>query len=312
MKLICVGDLHIRANRPVSRKDDYYHIQFEKFGCILDTAENFIREEEEVAILQPGDFFDTQVPYKVLADIAEVIGRRRVFGFHFPIFVVFGQHDMAYRNIRNTPLYVLDLLGGVQKALSPSIIQTHLGVDVNIYGVDWDDEILKPETEGFNVLLIHKMITKGGPLFPGQEDYEDAGVFLRKMTGIGYDLIVSGDNHQTFVVERKKGALINAGSMMRMSIDQVNHKPCFFVVDTEAREIERRDFRFVFPAEEVFDFGKSDRKKRAQVNFEFLNRIYSGKKLELGLDFQGELLKRAKDVGLEDLIKSILEEVNGV
>ena len=309
MKLICAGDLHIRANRPVSRKDDYYFAQFEKFGHLLDTAENFIREGEEVAILQPGDFFDTQVPYKVLADIGEMIGRRRDFGYHFPIFVVFGQHDMAYRNIRNTPLYVLDLLGVVQRAMHPSIIQTHSGEDVNIYGVDWGEDIPEPETEGFNVLLIHKMITKGGPLFPGQKDYEDAEVFLRKMVGMGYSLVVSGDNHQTFVVERKKGVLVNAGSMMRMSIDQADHKPCFFIFDTETREIEKRDFGWVFPAEEVFDFERQER-KRAQVNFEFLDRIYSGKEVELGLDFQGELLRRAKDVGLEDLIKSILEEVS--
>jgi hypothetical protein len=41
---------------------------------------------------------------------------------------------------------------------------------------------------------------------------------------LGYDLIVSGDNHQQFV----KGNIVNPGSLMRMSSDQADFEPAVF------------------------------------------------------------------------------------
>jgi len=49
-----------------------------------------------------------------------------------------------------------------------------------------------------------------------------------------FRIIVTGDNHQTFVVspsstlDGKDRYLINPGSMMRMTAIQVNHRPCIF------------------------------------------------------------------------------------
>lgn len=54
--------------------------------------------------------------------------------------------------------------------------------------------------------------------FPGKT----ARDFLAKY---GYDLIISGDNHLTFIEEYQGRILVNTGSLVRLSIDQKGRQP---------------------------------------------------------------------------------------
>ena len=77
------------------------------------------------------------------------------------------------------------------------------------------------------------------PLWPGQEA-EKAPAILRKYPQ--FDLIVTGDNHQSFALSEANQIshpsmkpvivsgrfLVNPGSVMRMSAAQVDHKPTIY------------------------------------------------------------------------------------
>jgi hypothetical protein len=72
------------------------------------------------------------------------------------------------------------------------------------------------------VLLWHRLTCAGRQPWPGAGAAVPAA--LRKELAT-YDVIVTGDNHQQFVA----GAwLVNPGSMMRMTSDQVDHEPAVY------------------------------------------------------------------------------------
>jgi hypothetical protein len=74
--------------------------------------------------------------------------------------------------------------------------------------------------KGLKILMWHRLICAGKQPWPGANAAPAPIISGR----LGYDLIVSGDNHQQFV----KGNIVNSGSMMRMSSDQADFEPAVF------------------------------------------------------------------------------------
>jgi hypothetical protein len=78
-------------------------------------------------------------------------------------------------------------------------------------------------------------------IWEGQEDHTYGKILLKKYN---YDLIVSGDNHNHFIMHSGIGSsigkklLINCGSLLRTRIDQEDHKPCVYIYNTDPKEGE--------------------------------------------------------------------------
>jgi len=85
------------------------------------------------------------------------------------------------------------------------------------------------------VLVIHAPISSEA-IYPGQ-----GYVYAKKFLALhkDYDLVLCGDIHRMVTVQVHGRWLVNTGPMVRRTADKYNftHKPCFFVYDTEGKEI---------------------------------------------------------------------------
>jgi len=280
MKIVCSGDWHIRSTATKYRNPDYYDLMFGKIEWILQLA----AKVGSLVILQPGDFFDTpDISNKTMIKVIQTIGETRVF-------TIYGQHDTKYRNIDNTALTIL-AEADVVELLNDEPVEYEENKQVDIYGASWETDIPKVDNKNhYNILVLHRMITKGGPLFPDQTDYDDATKFAKSYNQ--FDLIVSGDNHQSFsyIAEHDHEAtLINCGSLMRMTTAQYKHKPCVWIADTIKGTVEQH-FIPIKPAAEVFKPEAAEIKERDEKMEAFIKTLTVSKD-DSKLSFEDNLKK---------------------
>jgi hypothetical protein len=133
---------------------------------------------------------------------------------------------------------------------------------------------------------------------------------------LGYDLVVAGDNHKTFDVCSQGRtlnrppcfrALLNPGSLMRMTIDQRDHRPCFYLAVVEEHSDVKYE-RVYYPVEEdVWETRYLDDLEKNAETEGFLEAIQSMRGSDVGrLDFRQLLLAKARATG-EDLHKFVQE-----
>jgi len=245
MKILAGPDLHVTQNKPVNRLDeDYIETIRGKLHFLFDTA----RAKNCEIIALPGDLFDSARANNFLK--ALLGGMIVEYGFQGDVFVTYGQHDMRYHStiVENTPLRVLDATGVVE-ILTDKPIVSHKAV---FYGASFGEDIPKiKDLKDFNILVTHRMIIEE-KLWKAQEEFDRSHTLLRKT---GFDLIISGDNHTSFISQDKDKTLINCGSLMRSTIAQKDHKPCVVVYDTETREHEQ----IFIPIEDFDEVMDTDR-----------------------------------------------------
>lgn len=264
MRLIACSDLHFVDTNPKRRVDNYSEVLFDKWYYLL----NYAIDHNIDMIAIAGDVFDTHRASNQL--IAKLI--KSINSFYVPdddiILSVLGQHDLAFRSEHNSPMKILDTANIIKViAATRFLISGRPEKAIAFYGCNWGEEI--PQTAfkrgaHFNILLIHKMISNKD-YWHGNLQYTEALSFLKEQED--YDLIISGDNHNTFCVEYENRLLINPGSLGRRNIDQVDHKPCFFVYDTETR-VYSQVFIPIRPAEEVFNLDAIENEKARDENIE--------------------------------------------
>ena len=277
-KFLITGDWHLTNKKPKNRMDNYVEAQRKKIDFIFDLAE----KEKVRAILQPGDLFDHfNIPDSLKRDWIVYFKRRGI-----PIFTVPGQHDMRYHssNINNTPMGVLDGSGVIH------IINDVPFYDISagwiIYGAGWNKEV--PEVDDSDVrhiLLTHQMVIKDKKEWKDQEATRAKSLLFKH----GYDLIVSGDNHQSFIQERKGKWLVNCGSLMRSTIDQHNHHPCVYIYDTKGT-LERLRHIPIEPFVDVMDVVTATEETERNKNLEaFVDGLADETSIE-GLDFKENMI----------------------
>jgi len=316
MKLLLTGDWHITNTPPEKRIDNYTQAQSWKFLHILGLAE----EKNCAFIIQPGDFFDS---HKANDFLKRAVIKLLKDTKHPPILTIFGQHDLRYHSsdTKNTPLRVLeaagviDILGyrrgpaPVSNTNPPKIYHSN----IHIQGASWFEDIPTPKhldspKKEINVLILHKMIIKNQKLWEGQEDATLGNILLRNNR---FDLIVSGDNHQSFTISTGKKHLVNCGSLMRMTTAQLDHKPVVYIYDTKDKSLEEH-FIPIEPSENVFDLSEIEKEKKENKELEaFVAHLKDDVKIG-GLDYaknlKAFLLANKKTIELEtlDLVSEVM------
>lgn len=295
MKILLTGDWHLTVNQPKKRIDNYFKAQRKKLEFIFNLA----MEKDCYIILQPGDFFDSHKANDFLKrDIINLI--KEINPPH--IKTIFGQHDLRYHSsdTKNTPLRVLEA------AAVLDVLSYEKYGDTNLYGASWFEDIPKVTTKGINILVIHKMIIKDKLLWEGQEDATKANILLRTHN---FDLIVSGDNHESFVLSHRNKQLVNCGSLMRMTTAQLDHKPVVYIYNTKDKSLEEH-FIPIEPVEKVFDLSTIEKEKKENKELEaFVAHLKSDAKIE-GLDYAKNLFaytKENKETIEEGTLNIILE-----
>ena len=302
MNTMITGDWHLRFKRPKHRKDlSYFDTQFGKVEWLLNLA----AEYDCAFIAQPGDFFDgADIPYFVVRSYIDLIN-----SYDIPILCTRGQHDLRYHssNISNTPLAVMEAAGVVTVVDSP----IHYD-DVTIYGCPFEGVIPKVEdSNGKNILLIHKMIVRE-KIWKDQVDFVYGNKFLEENPE--FNLIVSGDNHESFAFEDNDNMLLNCGSLMRSRIDQRDHRPVCYIYDTETGLAERH-YLEVQHLHKVFNFDNIKREAKISKDLELFihnieDHIIRGKQ---PLNYTARVVKVMEDMGdkLNVNTKAIIRECLG-
>jgi DNA repair exonuclease SbcCD nuclease subunit len=303
MKLLLTGDWHIRNTTPQRRTDNYWSTVRKKIDFILDLAV----KEQCTWILQPGDLFDSHKANDFLKRYLIM----RLKKTEINIVTVFGQHDLRYHSshTENTPLGVLNASEVVALAGSEPL----MGIfgDAHIYGASWYEDIPETvqDTNAFNILIMHKMVIENEKLWDGQEDHKLGNILLKTLP---YNLIVSGDNHLSFLLSSKSKRLVNCGSLLRSNIDQINHKPVVYILDIDADTIEKHLVPCE-PFEQVFDMAKISAEKERNEKMEaFVDRLTGEAELE-GLDFIKNMhtfVEKNKEE-IDDATQEVIEEVMG-
>lgn len=306
MRLLITGDWHVRHTKPERRIDDYWRTVRIKINYILDLA---VKERCDL-ILQPGDFFDSHKAN----DLLKRYMIKRLIKTNIKVITVFGQHDLRYHSseIRNTPLSVLQ--AAEVAYIAPNWDPMDFG-DVHIWGASWYDDIPKEvhSKNVYNILVMHKMVIENEKLWDGQEGQKFGNILLKTLP---FDLIVSGDNHLSFLIATNTKRLVNCGSLLRSNIDQINHAPVVYVYDTQKLGVEPTIEKHLIPIEpfeQVFNMEKVEAEKQKDKKMEaFVDRLTGEAELE-GLDFVKNIYtfvqKNKKEI--DDATQEIIEEVMG-
>jgi predicted phosphodiesterase len=226
---ILCADPHIRPNVPICRTDDFFQAMSDKLDTILDLS-----KRHDCPILVAGDLGRRPLNNGWPTWLLEWTINK--FEGH-EIICICGQHDLPNHRL---DLFGKSGMGVLHAARAIEVIQrntiTFKGI-FNINAFHYGQEIIRPKiiNQFPNIAMTHQMIIENKLLFPGQEAPKGHQL-LKKFPQ--YDLILSGDNHNAFTVEQDGRWLVNPGSMMRTTADQIDHKPRVYLWWAETNEIQ--------------------------------------------------------------------------
>jgi DNA repair exonuclease SbcCD nuclease subunit len=270
-KAILTADWHIRADSPVCRTDDFQKAMWKKVDNVFALA-----VEMSVPIIIAGDLgHRPQWPNWLIEKFMEVAD-----GYESEIMVVFGQHDIPEHNLE---LYPRSGIGVLIRSEYVMLAENGIYPDLAIEAFDYSENI--EGSDKANIAVAHQMVIEDKPEWPGQVA-DSAKSLLKKFPE--YKLILTGDNHKPFVVEYEGRILVNPGSMMRTTADQIDHKPRVYLWDGEGVEPVYLPIEEGVISREHIDVGQH-RDERITAYVERLKTNY-----EIGLDFKKNMTEHFK------------------
>jgi DNA repair exonuclease SbcCD nuclease subunit len=289
-KTILLSDIHLMDRNPVCRTDNLVKEQFQKLSYVFDYA-----NKNGMIILQAGDLFDRPRSWELLHKFILL-----AMEYDYEFKTIFGQHDMIFRDKETSNCMNILRNAGYLNVLSntPSFIKDNVAV----YGCSYGEEIPKPDIKGTkNILVIHKEIGKEASTI-GDLEISSASIFLR--THPEFDLILCGDIHEKFFYELKGRYILNTGMMLRKDVTQIDHKPCFAVLDLNTWKITWENI----PCEDnVISREHIDvKQERTELMNDFVQGLNS---IEIeGADFKDNLNKYLEKNKIEKDVISIINK----
>lgn len=207
------GDWHLREDQPVCRIDEHWDVQWYKVGFIRK-----LQEENNCPVYLSGDLFNhwKPSPYLLSRTIQEIPRNTHT---------IYGNHDLPQHNLdlqNKSGLYNLVTAGAVTL----------------LNGAHWGQEPGTQHTidiKGRKMLIWHVMTYQGKKPWPGCEDPKGSRL-LKKYPE--YDLILTGHNHKPFIAEHKGRVLVNPGSILRQSADQIKATPRVYLYYADSNTVE--------------------------------------------------------------------------
>jgi len=296
-----IADLHLRENQPICRTDDFKQTVVNKV--------NFLREvcnKHDIPLIISGDIFHHWKPSPSLIRMAIN---------NMPDFIAIpGQHDLPQHSIDLYPQSGLAVL----EAAGVAIVLKNKEGESYRPAYDWgslefkDWEVVgypygiepKPSSHTKTkrvVCLIHELVTYTTQPFPDAEAEKARGL-LAKLKG--YDLIVSGDNHQQFTFHHRGRSVINPGSVFRTDARQKKHQPKAYLWYGEDNSFEEICIP-IDPKVVIQDHlkQKEDKDKRIGAYIEKMNQNY-----DIKLDFKKNLNTHMRKNKVERNIKRVVWE----
>lgn len=301
MNILALGDSHIDDKAPVCRRDEnYLETVFLKLRFIVETA----LENKVDAIIHAGDLFERSRPDQAqLLEIMimDVFKPLRIKGI--PFITIPGNHDLPYHNLNNlnrSSLGVLGATGTVQILNKP---HTTFLNQIQVTGFPYGVDIENKTGNNFGIAVIHEYIfERSVPPFM-------TGYTVRDLVELypGWEIIISGHNHQSFAREIDGTLVINPGGILRTTGADLNKKPRIALIDIDdvkgtLKWIEIPVIRDNVSAEHLDAQHERDERISAFVD-QMKNNSVSG------LDFIANLEKYIKENKLDDELKNKIWEI---
>ena len=294
---ILTSDWHLRTSTPSCRDDDFVNTQIKKIEFITN-----LQKKYDIPIINAGDLFNYWKNNNELLTLCIK---------HLPLqFVIIGNHDMPFHNreyLKKSNLSVLEATGKIIILNKVKRVKVeNSDILLNVVGCHWEDEIKEApfkKVNEYNILVVHTMISL--------DKREKSKVFasIKALDLLdkckGYDLVLSGHNHNSFVEKNDFSILINPGGITRTAINQIHHQPCLYLWYAKEMEVEK----IMIPCE---SFGSILNEEYMISNFVEKNELYSFisnlKKTELitSFSFQDNLNEFMNANKVEKEVKEIV------
>lgn len=280
--ILCT-DFHLQEGQPVCRLDNFPKAIWRKLDYISE-----LQKKYDCPVLHAGDLFDHWKPSPNL--LRETI-------LHLPkqFCTIYGQHDMPQHNLK-----LVDKCG-------VNVLEAD-GTLTVLPGAHWGQHPKESSIiiQNRNILVWHKMNYRGAKPYPGCKDLS-ARALLKKYSQ--YDLIVTGDNHKTFIERDEDRILVNPGSLMRMDADQEEHRPCIILWYPKDNSIAMH----YLPVEEnVISREHIDLKKKRDKRIDnFVNELNANWQIEASFEDNLEQFKKKNKLNsktMEIIYKAIEQD----
>jgi len=276
---ILTADWHIRPTTPICRTDDFLAAMWRKVEFVLDLS-----IEYQCPILIAGDL-GLRSQWSNWLEEKFIRSANEKKGF---IYVVPGQHDLPDHLLdqwRQSAIGVLHEakvieLWGIE---ARRFVKMRL-FDVNAFPYGEEIKVNKINKGKPLIAVAHTLVTECAPESFLAEKGARSGLKLL-MDFPEYNLILTGDNHKGFVVEKDDRLLVNPGSLMRTTADQADYKPRVYLWYHQENKVEP----VYLPIEEgVVDRTHIDLAEQKDARIEaYVARL--SEEVEIGLSFEGNL-----------------------
>lgn len=229
MKFLFGGDWHFRHSAPICRTDVYSDTIVDKLQWLKTQQEKY-----NVPIVSGGDLMDAAL-YKSPTDV--VLTLKLLEKNICDMVGIVGNHDLVSKNISyldKSTISVLIASGKYKhiKGFYDLNKNTRLfGFDFGMGGIGHPNK--KDIIDGCNIAILHEYVSKKKNDLFGKYVAKN---LLKEFPE--FDIILTADNHTTFTETHEGRLLINPGSFLRCDADQIKHKPCIFLVDTDNNSYE--------------------------------------------------------------------------
>ena len=246
-------------------------------------------------MIHGGDLFDHWKPSPHL--LSETIK-------HLPeqFYTIYGQHDLPQHNLELAHKCGINCLSEAKKLTI--MTECHFGQFPEKGSISHIKESTKPiyNLDSYKKILVwHTFNFQGKLPWPGCEALP-ASKLLKKYPE--YDLIVTGDNHQSFVEEYEGRLCVNPGSMMRMTADQADFKPSVYLWYAETNTVKR----VYLPIEpDVISREHIDRQRERDDRLDaFVGRLNT--EWEAEVSFEENVTRMIKENKVSEAIEKIVEK----
>jgi len=265
---ILTADWHIRESQPTCRTDDFEEAQWDMVMQV-----STLQQKYNCPVLHAGDLFDHWKPSPGL--ISKCIEK---LPDNFA--TVYGNHDLPQHSIelaRKCGIYTLGTGHHINILEEGHEGQTPQNCNVT----------LPPPNDDRKIYVWHKFVYIGKPPFPGAEQ-EAEGHWLLD-TYPQFDLILTGDNHQSFVCKEEGRLLVNAGSLTRQNASQINYKPRVWLYNAKYNKVKPHYLKCPNGEDVISVEHLEEKKERDERILAFVEKLDT--EWEADLDFLENLKK---------------------